>query len=229
MALKAIRKNGIIWVTHYDPNTSNAFSVDEATQLESLLANADGVKGLIWQSGHERIFCSGGNLRFYRSQSDQKVNLKANRKIRKALDSLSVARFPTVVVLNGDVYGGGVEILSAFDYVLAYPHIFLGFWQRKQALTFGWGGGLRLRRRISRGLMSQLSLTAKNFSAYEALEKNLIDKVVAEGNAEREALLWIEKQGSLSDSPIEAIKKWSPHSERPFFEKLWLKKYSNQD
>ena len=92
----------------------------------------------------------------------------ANRKIRVQLKQLAHLPVPTLALVDGECYGGGVELLSCFDFIYSTPTSQFGLWQRKVGLTFGWGGGVRLLKRMSEHQLKQLCLEAKTLTALEA-------------------------------------------------------------
>ena len=53
-----------------------------------------------------------------------------------------------VVVLEGAAIGGGAELVTIADYVIAKSDAHIGFVQAKLGVTPGWGGGQRLINRV---------------------------------------------------------------------------------
>ncbi len=215
-------------IAHFEsPESSNAFGIQEAEEFEKLsnYALKNKVQGIIITSD-TRIFCSGGNLKNY-ARSPKSDGLKINKKITKILNDFQHIPIPTLCILSGDCFGGGMEWLSAFDKVLATPEVMLGMWQRKISLSWGWGGANRLKYRISKKTLMRLLLEAQTISAYQALDLNLIDAIYPKELITIKAFEFFQRQAELPAYPLSPIKalnlsKLSPEKEEKVFEKLWF-------
>lgn len=205
-----------------DNLAGQSFGVEEAKSLEKLLKTD--IRAIIWSGLPGKLWCSGGNLKYYAGLKKREDGILANRKITKALIALTEFQGPTVACLTGDVFGGGLELLSCFDHVMAAPHIYVGLWQRRIALTFGWGGGWRLKNRMGRKALLQKALTAETISAQEALRHKLVDQILPERSLDEHALKWIAVFEGLPKAPIKSLKNWDFKKESKIFEKLWLNK-----
>lgn len=214
--------NKILWVKLKNSKNANCFSEFEAEQLQALLDEYQTkAMGLVFSSEGSRFFCAGGNLKQYAGMSKSE-GLKANKVIRKCMSTLSRWPLPTVCFVVGDCYGGGMEIISAFDYVVSTPASFFGLWQRKNALTFGWGGGARFAQRLSEKKLLSLYLSAKTMSSYEAQKLDVVDKIVSEDIIKEVCGEWVLRQVSLPQVPVGLVKVASlPEDEKDIFENLW--------
>ncbi|HEX4924321.1 MAG TPA: enoyl-CoA hydratase/isomerase family protein, partial [Bdellovibrionales bacterium] len=144
----------------------NSFGSNEAAVLAKTLKNKS-LRGLILTGIGTRFFCTGGNLSEQAATGAQKA-FAAQGRVREALQALQKWPHPTVALVNGDCFGGGTELVSAFDLVLATPHALFGFWQRKLGLTYGWGGGARLLRRLTPQALATRALETRLMTASEA-------------------------------------------------------------
>lgn len=196
----------------------NSFGLDQAKELEAILKTKP--KGLLLYSGMANVFCSGGNLKDYAKKTKQQC-IATNKKIRSVLSLLDAAEIPTVVVIDGDVLGGGIEVLSAFDHVISTPKSLFGFWQRKIALSYGWLGGKRLLRRLSLQTLKTKSLQANLFDASEAKRIGLIDEVVSSHKALEYAMNWLFHQLQLPSESFSTLKNFDVKNEVRKFEAHW--------
>jgi enoyl-CoA hydratase/carnithine racemase len=143
---------------------------------------------------------------------------------------------PTVACVSGDVYGGGIELLSCFDFVFSAPHVRFGLWQRRIGLSYGWGGGKRITQRLGPIKSFQKSVLADTVSAYEALRIGLVDEIVPEFLLEKKTIETLRQLESLPKLPFEKLKNWNERQEQSVFESLWhgtehkdaLKKFSKK-
>jgi enoyl-CoA hydratase/carnithine racemase len=196
----------------------NSFGYEEAKELEKILKAKPA--GILMYSGLPQVFCSGGNLKDYAKKTRQQC-LQTNKKIRSVLAALSKANIPTALVLDGDCLGGGLEVLSAFDYVISSPNSLFAFWQRKIALSYGWGGGERLLQRLSPQELKHKSLEAKIFDAYEAKRIGLIDEISSSHLLLDVAFDWVMRQLQLPQESFPILKNFTAKTESKDFEKIW--------
>jgi enoyl-CoA hydratase len=213
----------ILTLNFEDPSSRNSFSLRAARELRSVLQKqkeAGKFKALVF-APRGRVFCSGGNLSDYAAMKRPEEGKVVNREITAILTELSELPVPTICLVNGDCFGGGVELLSAFDFVHSAPHAFFGLWQRKIGLTFGWGGGERLEKRLGTQKLRALALSAEVFSAHEALGWGLVDRVHRAPSLVPSAKAHLDKIIGLPRSPVAPLKKWQAQSEKETFETLW--------
>ena len=85
-----------------------------------------------------------------------------------------------IAAVNGDVLGGGCEVLVACHLRLAVGSARFSFRQAAMGVVTGWGGGVRVLRLLGRSRAQRLLLTAEVIDAAEARRIGLVDGVVEE-------------------------------------------------
>ncbi len=199
--------------------THNAFDLKKAETLNKFL-NLKNIS-LIQIRSEGRIFCSGGHLKDYASLKTKQQGLIVNRKIRAVLKKLAAHPALKVAYVSGDVFGGGIELLSCFDVIYSEPHVFMGMWQRKMSLSFGWSGFERLSKKMSSSAAQEWLLSGDLRTAHWMYQAGLVDKVMS-AKALRESYLHLkklcheDKDGSFKQISCE-LKK----DEVKVFETLW--------
>lgn len=220
MALQWTVQDTIHHVVFDAPAVGQAWSVSDSEQLLELLAEEPQA---ILFSSRGRIFCSGGNLADYAAaKADRQIGISVNRVIRGAFLKLSRFTGPTAVVVSGDVFGGGLEMMSCFDRVVAAPHVLFHFWQRKIGLSFGWGGAQRLRDRMGESRLRSAALSAVSMTAPEALGCGMVDELAGERGLAARAERWLQHRLRLPKAPAQSLKTRDLKDEAEFFEELWL-------
>ena len=218
-----IVKNSLL-ITLNNPNFGNAFGLLEARSLLKLLDSKkiESVSGLIFRSQDSKMFCGGGNLSQYADLKRRKDGIRVNRKISKALKTLTRKPIPKIALVDGDCLGGGMELISCFDQVFTTPKSQFGFWQRRMGLSFGWGGFARWSLRVNEALLKTLSLEARSFSSYEAKTHRIIDQIMPKEELLPQALAWIGKMEKLPVAPQAPLRGLRRDNERKTFEHLWM-------
>jgi enoyl-CoA hydratase/carnithine racemase len=214
----------VIEAVFSNPDSRNALSLSAARELSKLVKNAGGCDGLLVRA-EGPVFCAGGNIKDHIAMGSV-ASKKGNREIAKACEQLAAIEVPTIALVEGDALGGGVEFLSCFDIVFATPHVLVAFWQRRLGLTYGWGGGARLERRIGRAAVSRHLIQASTMTGKEAVRLGLIDRTVAPWLIRSEGLAELFRIASLPKASVSVVKRNSRRSSggpenRSGFEKLW--------
>lgn len=219
--ISATLSENILWVEFSDPESRNSFSLRAAEELAATCAKHKGEFDALVFTAQGRVFCSGGNLTDYAGMTEADQGIEVNRTIAKVLEDLEKLPVITICLVGGDCFGGGIELISAFDRVLSAPHAFFGFWQRRIGLSYGWGGGKRIMRRLGLKRTRNLALTAEVLSANEALATGLIDGIHHTSRLKSSAIELIKRHRSMPQIPVTGLKTWTSKSEREIFEGLW--------
>ena len=198
----------------------NPLSLQLARELKASL-NVTGIEGVLL-TAKGRAFCAGGNLRDYQNMQSPDQGLAVNREIAEILEFIDNLSIPTACYVQGLALGGGVELISCFQFIGASPQSLFGLWQRRQGLSFGWGGGERLARRVSKPLLSQWVLTADTLNAYQAKEMGLVDQITLRRKGSEVCKSWIEKVREFGFSEAHTILQSGVVNNRAINE-LWMK------
>lgn len=184
--LRIERISSVLTITLTQHATRNAFGLNQARALLNLLEELfhndvryedKRVGALVFRSGVEGVFASGGDLNEIRSRPSQAAQsmdlMRAACRLLSTLPALSVA------LLSGAAVGGGAELALACDerwIVTAAARLDLR--QRAWGLPFGWNGLRRLNALRPQGGIRKAALDfveGKTWSADELLVQNLAD------------------------------------------------------
>lgn len=202
-----------------DSKSRNAFSPAMAEEVYQVI-DSQKFSGL-YLTNRGDSFCAGGNLRHYATMVSKDEGLKANQRIRHILHHLGQLKVPKVVYVDGLCVGGGVELVSCFDKVLAHPSSLFGLWQRRVALTYGWGGEERLLKRLGERSLQQWLLGAETYSSYKAKDIGLVDHIALQGPAFNQAQSWIQNVLSWGKGNLPIVIDSQIKSQEAF-ESLWM-------
>jgi enoyl-CoA hydratase/carnithine racemase len=112
-----------------------------------------------------------------------------------------------IAAVQGDVYGGGCELLLLCDLVIVESHAEIAFRHAKMGLSPAWGGLTRLVERVGPIEAARLLFTAEKIDAAEARRIGMVNEVVPKGEARSRALA---KVGRIADNPratVAALKR----------------------
>lgn len=207
------------------PQSANALDVETARRLQNQMKNAvkHGHRGFIIASASSRVFSAGGDLRSYAAMKSKKEGVAVNRMIRQVLQEFGKSPLFIVAAVEGDCVGGGCELALACDYIIAGEAARFAFRQGTMGLSFGWGGGEALCRRVKPSLGIQWVSSGRWITPSEAVRTGLVDQVAAGGRALQLARSYI---GDLPLEPelvakLKGLLRGGAKNEARIFDELW--------
>jgi enoyl-CoA hydratase/carnithine racemase len=141
----------------------------------------------VFRSGRARLFAAGADMaemqRF--SACDAYDFARLGQELFDAIERLPSL---TVALIDGDCFGGALDLALSFDLRFATPRSRFAHPGARLGIVTGFGGTSRWRNVISRRAANQLFLANRVLSSEEALHFGLVDRV-AESHAEELARL----------------------------------------
>jgi enoyl-CoA hydratase len=180
----------------------NAFNYETLIELqnkvEEIRINSDIIVVVFIGSG-EKAFSVGADLKERKNLTDEQVkrNLYKINEVFNAIDQLPQ---PTIAAMNGFAFGGGMELALACDIRIAAQEAVMGLTETGLAIIPGAGGTQRLPRLIGQAKALELILTARRFTAEEALTYGVVTKVVSRKDLLSESLALASQM--LANGPI---------------------------
>ncbi len=179
MAIHLSRTDELALVTLDRPEVLNALNFDLLRDLGTALdqvAGSDARSLLITGTG-ERAFCAGADVKelIGRSLEAARRGAAFGQAIFAKLDTLPI---PSIALINGYAFGGGLELALACTFRLATHTAKLGLPEIKLGLIPGYGGTQRLPRLIGESRALEMILTGRTVMAEEALQIGLVNRLV---------------------------------------------------
>lgn len=196
------QKGNLAFVTLNRPGAMNAFNYDMLAELgqitESIRINPD-IRVVIFTGSGDRAFSVGADLKERKTLTDAQVkrNIYKIGEVFTAIDGLPQ---PTIAMMNGFAFGGGMELALACDFRIAADTALMGLTETGLAIIPGAGGTQRLPRLIGEAKALELILTAKRMTATEAHGYGVVTKVVAAENLVQETADFADS--ILANGPI---------------------------
>jgi enoyl-CoA hydratase len=141
-------------------------------------AMASGARALLVTGAGERAFCAGADISELRGRSVPRVKQDAERG-QALFRRLDRAPLPSVAIVNGYAFGGGLELAMACTFRLATPNAKMGLPEIKLGLMPGYGGTQRLPRIVGEGRALELIMTGRAIDAEEAHRIGLVSRVLS--------------------------------------------------
>jgi len=134
-------------------------------------------RALLVTGAGERAFCAGADINelMGRSLRAQREGTAFGQAVLAKLDALPI---PSIALINGYAFGGGLELALACTFRLAGPTARLGLPEIKLGLIPGYGGTQRLPRLIGEARALEMILTGRAVEAEEAKRIGLVNRIV---------------------------------------------------
>ncbi len=195
-------KNYIAFVTLNRPEVLNAFNYEMLSDLsqtvESIKMDPQ-VRIVIFQGAGDKAFSVGADLKERQTLNEKEVRRNVY-KISDVFNAVEQLPQPTIALMNGHAFGGGLELALACDFRIASKEALIGLTETSLAIIPGAGGTQRLPRLIGETKALELILTAKRLSADEAVTYGVIGKAVEHKHLKEMVLDFA--QAILANAPI---------------------------
>ena len=189
-----------------------------AEAVEKIEADRE-TRVLVITSGIERIFCSGGDMNFWRQVRDGKEVSRVGREAFARIERLSK---PTIAAINGHVIGDGLNLALACDLRIASETTTIRLPEVAYGFIPGWGLIHRLVALVGRANAYELLLTGRQVEATWARMIGLVNEVVSPDRLMEEVLGRTQKMAAFSPAALRAAKcALLGGNERACFEAVW--------
>ena len=209
----------ILWAKINRPHTRNAINFQVIDQLEELvttLETDESIRVFIFSGEGNVSFIAGGDLKEFHSITQKSDAINVSKRMQNLFKRIEELPCWNIAFINGDAYGGGIELMMAFDFVLSAEHSKFGFTQGRFYLTPGWGGLTRLIERVGRSKALEWQGKAEIKTAQELLSEGFINSIMEE----KDVLEWAESLTKNGRDFIQILKQNSGISSPNRFELL---------
>ncbi len=200
--LRYEQKGHVAFVTLDRPEAMNAFNYDLLVELaqitESIRINPD-IRIVIFTGSGERAFSVGADLKERKTLTDLQVKRNIY-KIGEVFSAVEQLPQPTIAMMNGFAFGGGMELALACDFRIAADTASMGLTETGLGIIPGAGGTQRLPRLIGEAKALELILTARRLTAAEALNYGVVTKIASSDDLAKETAAFAES--ILANGPI---------------------------
>lgn len=183
--------------------------------LDDLAAHCDAVERdpaircvLLTAVGH-RAFCTGADIAAWADLSPADFARHWVREGHRVFDRIARLSKPTIAVLEGHAFGGGLELAAACDIRVMAPAARLALPETGVGIVPGWSGTQRLARLLPEPVLKEMALFGRPLSAFRALTLGFAADV-----GDDPAQLAVEIAGKLTETSPRAteVAKYMLHA-----------------
>ena len=179
MSVELTRNGDAAVITLNRPQALNALSfkiveevgdaIDEATSTDA--------RAIIFTGAGDKAFCAGADIKELREQSTNSMRV-AMGKGQATFAKLDSLRIPSIALINGYAFGGGLELALACTFRVATSNAKVGLPEIKLGIIPGYGGTQRLPRLVGEGRALEIIMSGRTVDAEEAERIGLVQKII---------------------------------------------------
>ena len=203
-------------------NSLSAKMVGQGVALiEQQILNDDDCR-MVAIYGEGKHFCAGADLKWMKESSTKshQENINDALDLQKLYEAIQIISVPTIAVVRGAAYGGGVGLIAACDVALCHENAKLCL----SEVNIGIIPSVilpYLGRKMTPGSIKLYGLSGALFRGQEAYISGLADCVIAEKDFDQESKKWINTFLSSSCEAQKRLKKLNAE--------LWNQDYTQSE
>ena len=166
-----------------NPDKLNALNVSMLEALDAHCARLEkenSVRIVLLTAHGERAFCVGADIGAWADLPPADFARNWVREGHRVFDRLARLCQPTIAVITGPAFGGGLELAAACDIRIMVPEASLAMPEAGVGIVPGWSGTQRLRRLLPEPVIKEMALFGRRLSAERAYELGFVAEVSKE-------------------------------------------------
>lgn len=175
---------GILLVTLNRPEFSNAFNTQTGRDLYEVFHPLElehrKYRCVVLTGAGEKAFCAGGDLKERKTLTEEEWVLQ-HELFERTFRSILNCPLPVLVAANGSAFGGGLELIMLCDFAYASRTARFALTEVSLGIMPGGAGTQTLARAVGEARAKELILTATPFSADEALNWGVVNRLFESG------------------------------------------------
>ncbi|MGJ8629313.1 MAG: enoyl-CoA hydratase/isomerase family protein [Sulfitobacter sp.] len=206
-AVHLIRHAKVAEVRLDNPAKMNAFTVGMLQQLAlhlKVIERDTTIAAVMITAEGDRAFCTGADINGWGDLSPAEFSRHWVRDGHRTFDRLARLSKPTIAVLSGHAFGGGLELATACDVRVMSSKASLALPEASVGIVPGWSGTQRLMRLMPEPMVKEMALLGHRIKADRALACGFVAAVGDDPRTIAETLL--ERAISLSPRAVEIAK-----------------------
>lgn len=190
-------------------NALNVLMLEQIAEHCAAIEHRPGVRAVLLTSEGERAFCTGADIKAWGDIPPGDFARHWVREGHRVFDRLARLAKPTIAVLQGPAFGGGLELAAACDIRVMAPGAKIALPEAGVGIVPGWSGTQRLLRLLPEPVVKEMALFGRRLSADRALALGFAAEIAEDPRAR--AIGIAEELAALSPRSVE-VAKWMIHA-----------------
>lgn len=181
MSALHLKINGVIAELRLDnPDKLNCLT---ALMLESLEAHCHtlerrpDVRAVLLTAEGDRMFCAGADIKAWGELTPFEFSRYWIRDGHRVFNRLARLVQPTIAVISGHAFGGGLELATACDLRVSSPKATFALPETSIGVVPGWSGSQRLAGHIPPAILKEMALLGNRLTAERAYEIGFLNAI----------------------------------------------------
>ena len=199
-------KDGPIgWMTFNNPERRNAVSYEMRMAIVEILddfSQDDSVRVVVMKGAGDKAFVAGADIsQFEKTRATPEQREQYDAASRKVQDRYAALEKPLIAMIHGYCLGGGLRTALNADIRIASDDAQFGVPAGRLGIAYDFDSVRKLVEAVGQSRAKEILLTARRYSAGEALQMGLVNEVVPRAeleNAVRRTALAIANNAPLS-------------------------------
>lgn len=191
------RNADIATVTLNNPAKRNALTLAAWESLSDVISTLDAdlsLRCIIYRGAGDAAFAAGADIsEFPESRSSAEQAFEYGEATDKTLNLLLACRHPSIAMIRGACTGGGLEIAACCDMRIASETARFGVPIKRIGHAFAPSEMKPLLDLVGKALVLEFLLEGQILGAEAALQRGLVNRVVADADLEKEVLETAER------------------------------------
>lgn len=190
-----------------NPAKLNALTPEMLQDLNGHLNQVEAdqaVRVVLLAGNHPKAFCVGADINAWAKLSPASFARSWVRDGHRIFDRLARLAKPTIAVLNGHAFGGGLELAAACDIRVMAEAARLALPEASVGVVPGWSGTQRLARLLPEPVLKEMALFGRQIDAERAANLGFVAEVSDAPMAKAQAIA--ANAASLSPRATEITK-----------------------
>ena len=183
------KEGGVGYLIFNNPERHNAVSLEMWEAATGILADfaADkAIRVVVLTGAGGKAFVSGADISKFESERSSKEAIdRYNVAVDKANTAVYEFPKPTIAMIRGYCIGGGVGLALCCDLRICSDNSKFGVPAAKLGLGYGFKGIKKLVDVVGPSFAKEIFFTARQFTAAEALQMGLVNRVLPEAELEK--------------------------------------------
>lgn len=199
------QEDGFAFIQLNRTQALNALNAQMLKELHEALMEIDNDESMRCSiiTGSEKAFAAGADIKEMADKSEEQI---AKDNQFAPFDEIRKIKKPIIAAVNGFALGGGCELAMACDIIIASETAKFGQPEINLGVIPGMGGTQRLTRAVGKYRAMELMLVGEMFSAEEAFQWGLVNRVVHSEKLLEEAQALAKKIASKPPLAVQALK-----------------------